>query len=93
MMFEACIQSGREVVLVALCYREPADPGVWAWIEEPNLWLHLWRRVMPCHHIAVEVRVGQPLEPLPGEDRKALANRTRQAVQQLLSASGTSLGG
>ncbi|HSH68803.1 MAG TPA: lysophospholipid acyltransferase family protein [Deferrisomatales bacterium] len=93
MMFEACIAAGREVVPVALCYREPDDPRVWAWIDEASLWLHLWHRVLPCHHIAVEVRVGAPLRPLPGEDRKALADRARRAVEQLLSPPGSEPGG
>ncbi|MDF1553313.1 MAG: lysophospholipid acyltransferase family protein [Deferrisomatales bacterium] len=88
MMFQACIAAGREVVPVALCYREPDDPRVWAWIDEPRLWLHLWRRVLPRRRITVEVRVGAPLRPLPGEGRKALADRTRRAVEQLLSAPG-----
>ena len=88
MMFEACIAADCEVVPVALCYREPDDPRVWAWVDEPNLWLHLWHRVMPRRCIIVEVRVGSPLRPLPGEDRKALAERTRRAVQQLLSSPG-----
>jgi len=87
MLFEACIAAGREVVPVALCYREPDDPRIWAWIEEPSLWLHLWNRVLPCHHVTVEVRLGEPLRPLPGEDRKALAERTRRAVGRLLASS------
>ncbi len=93
MMFEACIAAGCAVVPVALRYREPDDPRVWAWIDRPNLWLHLWHRVLPRHHITVDVRVGDPLRPLPGEDRKALAERARRAVEALLTAPGSGAGG
>lgn len=91
MVFEASVLSGSPVVPVAVRYTAPPDPRVWAWIDEPGLWRHLWRRVLPAESIRAEVRVGRPLEPRPGEDRKALARRAREAVAELLSRPPASL--
>lgn len=86
MLFESCVAAGRPVVPVALSYREPADRRVWAWLDEPSLWRHLWRRVLPCRRIEVVVRLGQPLWPRPDEGRKELASRAQAAVAALLRA-------
>ncbi len=83
MLFEACVRTGRPVVPAVLRYVEPADPGAWAWIEEPSLWRHLRSRVLRQRRIAVEVRFGEPLWPAHGEDRKALAERARLALIRL----------
>ncbi len=91
MLFESSVLSGRPVLPVAVRYTAPADPRVWAWIEEPDLWRHLWGRVLPAGSIHVEVRVGDPIAPGPGEDRKSLARRARDAVQELLSHAPGSL--
>lgn len=93
MLFQTCITAQRPAVPVALCYCEPQDPAVWAWLDPPELWRHLWLRVLPRHHITVEVRIGAPLFPQPGENRKALAGRVRSAVEQLLAEQGSCGGG
>lgn len=84
MLFEASVRSGCPVVPSALCYTYPNEPRVWGWIDEPNLWRHLWTRVLPAGRIEVEVRFGDPLYPEPGVDRKVLAARVRSAVVDLL---------
>jgi 1-acyl-sn-glycerol-3-phosphate acyltransferase len=85
MLFEASLRTGAACVPVALRYTAPGDPRVWAWIEEPNLLRHLWRRVLPAGEIRVEVRFGEPLAPRPGEDRRELAERARREVLRLLT--------
>lgn len=84
MLFQACTDSGTPVAPVALRYLRPLDPGVWAWIEEPGLWRHLWSRVLPEGCLEVEVRFGDALQPGPSESRKELAARARSAVACLL---------
>jgi 1-acyl-sn-glycerol-3-phosphate acyltransferase len=84
MLFQACADSGTPVVPVALRYTRPRDPAVWAWIDEPGLWRHLWTRVLPAERVEVEVRIGTPLRPRPGEGRKELAAAARRRVADLL---------
>ncbi len=88
MLFEAAVAAGCPVTPVALCYREPRDPRVWAWIDEPNLWRHLWTRVLPAPRLRVVVRCGAPLTGEPGGGRKDLAARARRAVAALLEEGG-----
>lgn len=85
MVFEACARTGRPAVPAALRYTRPSDPRVWGWIDEPSLWRHLWRRLLPAGRIDVTVRFGEPLYPDPGTGRKELAARARAAVLQLLA--------
>lgn len=87
MLFEPCVKSGNAVVPAAIRYTRPLDRRVWAWIDEPVLWRHLWRRVLPCERIEAEVRFGLPIHPEPGEGRKLLAARAREAVEELLDRS------
>lgn len=84
MLFEAAIETGRPVVPAAIRFQRPTDPEVWAWINEPSLWRHLWRKLLPAGPIAAEVRFGEPLWPLPGEERKGLSERVRSEVLRLL---------
>jgi len=84
MLFETCLVAGRPIVPVAICYRVPEDPTVWAWIDEPSLWRHLWCRVLHQPYIRVEVRVGEPIHATPGADRKLLAETAQRAVERLL---------
>lgn len=84
MMFESCVGSRVPVVPVGIRYVRPDDPRVWNWIEEPSLWRHLWRRVLPAAPLEVEVCIGEPIAVSPGEDRKALAERARAEVARLL---------
>lgn len=84
MVFEAAVRADAPVVPAALRYLRPAEPRVWAWIDEPNLWRHLRTRVLPAPGIEVEVRFGPPLDRDPGDDRKTLAARARDAVRDLL---------
>ncbi len=86
MLFEAAVRSGRPVVPVGLRYRDPADPRVWAWIEEPSLARHLWTRVLPARRIRVDVVFGAPIPAGPGIGRKDLAARARDAVAEILAA-------
>lgn len=88
MLFEASLKSGRPCVPAALAYIEPEDPRVWAWIEEPSMFRHLRRRVVPAAAIRVELRFGEPLLALPGEGRKAFAERARCEVLSLLQSPG-----
>jgi 1-acyl-sn-glycerol-3-phosphate acyltransferase len=85
MLFEACLKAGRPCLPVALRFTAPRDPGVWEWIEEPNLAKHLFGRVLPAGTVRVEVRTGEPLSALPGEGRKELAQRAHGEVLRLLA--------
>lgn len=93
MLFEPCAGAGIPVVPVGIRYTRPDDPRVWAWIDEPNLWRHLWQRVLLRAPVEVEVRIGSMLTPLPGEDRKTLAERARREVSRLLDGGRTTSGG
>ena len=84
MLFESCVGSGRPVVPVALRYTRPADKRIWAWIDEPSLWRHLWGRVLPTPGVEVEVRFGDPLPPISSTGRKDLAVKTRDQVCRML---------
>jgi 1-acyl-sn-glycerol-3-phosphate acyltransferase len=84
MLFEAAIETGRAVVPTAIRFERPADPGVWAWIDEPSLWRHLWHKLLPAGPVEVEVRFGSPLRPVPEEERKEFAERVRSEVIRLL---------
>ncbi|GAB4256726.1 MAG: hypothetical protein Kow0092_02940 [Deferrisomatales bacterium] len=84
MLFEAAVRSGRPVVPAAVRYLAPPDPRVWAWIDEPVLWRHLWKRVLGARRVEVEVRFGPALHPPRWGDRKALAVAARDAVGRLL---------
>jgi 1-acyl-sn-glycerol-3-phosphate acyltransferase len=85
MLFESCVGSGRPVVPVALRYTRPTDKRVWAWIEEPSLWRHLWYRLLPAPGVEVEVLIGDPLHPGPGRNRKTLAAQARDEVLSMLN--------
>ncbi len=86
MLFDACVRAKRPVVPAAVKYVQPADAAVWAWIQEDNLWKHLWNRVLAEPRLEVEVRFGEPLWPRPGEGRKELAGRVRACVAASLEA-------
>jgi 1-acyl-sn-glycerol-3-phosphate acyltransferase len=88
MLFEACVSTGKPVVVAAIRYTRPTETRVWAWIDEPSLWSHLWERVLPAAGVEVEVRFGEPLRPLPGEGRKELAARAEKEVRGILDEAG-----
>lgn len=84
MLFEACVEAARPVVPVALCYWSPPEPDAWAWFDSSSLRRHLVTRLLPAPAICVELRVGEPLVPAEGENRKQLAARAQEGVARLL---------
>lgn len=84
LLFDACVKRNRPVIPVALKYVYPSQVSAWAWIEEPSLWGHFWRRALPAGKIEVELIVGAPLFALENETRKHLAARSRHVVLNFL---------
>ena len=82
MLFEACIQSGRPAVPVALRHVTPSDPEVWRW-HEGSMFMHLVTKLFPADLLEVEVCCGPALIPGIGETRKTLAARAYEEVVEL----------
>jgi len=83
MFFEAGLRAGARVVPAAIRYlpEEAREPMRW---RDGGVLSHLFTRVFPAKIVRAEIAFAPPLDPLPGEDRRALAARSRAAVCALL---------
>ncbi len=80
--FEAAVEAGTPIQPTLLFYRpDPVSGGPVAWFGDDELLPHVWR-VLGLKRIEAQVYLLDPVRPLPGEDRKALAVRCHDFMEQ-----------
>lgn len=79
--FEAICRVGKPFLPVLVKYAPTADRHPLAWYGSMTMLPHVWH-VLGQPVIEAEVHILAPITPHPGEDRKQLADRTRQIMDE-----------
>lgn len=80
-VFAALPESGKIVPMVIFYRETPADSAPAAWFGDISFPAHVWG-VLGLKEIKIDVFIMPEMEKMPGEERKGLANRVRDAMQK-----------
>ncbi len=80
-VFAALPDNGKILPMVLFYHETPADSVPAAWFGDISFPAHVWG-VLGLEEIRIDVFIMPEMEKLPGENRKELANRVREAMQK-----------
>jgi 1-acyl-sn-glycerol-3-phosphate acyltransferase len=83
MFFGAALKAEAPVSAAALCYIEPADRSVWAWLEGEHPAHHLRYNLLPADYVKMTLVFGAPIPPARFPGRKELAAGAQEEVSRL----------
>lgn len=89
MFFDSAALGGAKVTPAAIRYLRPADPSAWLWIDGETPFGHLKNNLLPADPLEIAVLFGDAIAPGDFDDRKALADAARSAVEKLWNEAET----
>lgn len=79
--FEAIVRGRKPFLPILIKYDVPEDGQELAWYGDMTMWPHVWH-LLGQPRLKAKIKILPEMEPLEGEDRKALAERVHKVMDE-----------